>query len=153
MVTIQQYLKGARQRKRHKSWTPAFKGCPQKRGVVVRVAIVKPKKPNSAKRKICKVKLKSGRCVLAYIPGQGHNVSKNMDVLLRGGRVPDLPGVRYHLFRKKLDFTMSEKIVRSAKRSKYGLRLIRKEEIAAIISSQGSAGDMAEGLDLGASIR
>jgi len=126
MVTIQQYLKGARRTKTFRSKTPAFQGCPQKRGVCLRVDIVKPKKPNSAKRRVAKVRLSNLRKVMAYIPGIGANVTKNHALLIRGGRVPDLPGVRYHVFRQKRDFIMSEFIVRSARRSKYGIRLTRK---------------------------
>lgn len=101
MVTISQYLKGARTPKKFKSKTPAFKGSPQKKGVVVRLDIVKPKKPNSAKRKVAKVRLRNKKEIMAYIGGIGHNVAKHGDVLVRGGRVPDLPGVRYHLIRLK----------------------------------------------------
>lgn len=128
MVTIQQYLKGARVTKKHKKKCPKLLGCPQKRGYCEKVFITKPKKPNSAKRKTVTVILNNGKRLIAYIPGQGHNVTKNMDVLVRGGRVPDLPGVKYHIFRRKVDFMAAERITRSNKRSKYGLKLIRKEE-------------------------
>jgi len=129
---MHQYLKGARITKKFKSNTPAFKGSPQKKGTVLRLDIIKPKKPNSAKRKVVKVRLRNGREIMAYIPGIGHNVQKHSDVLVRGGRVPDLPGVRYHIFRHKCDFTMSETFDRKAKRSKYGkptLKLIKEEDV------------------------
>lgn len=126
MVTTSQYLKGARITKKFRSKTPAFKGAPQKKGIVVRLDIVKPKKPNSAKRKVAKVRLRNKREIMAYIPGIGHNVQKHADVLVRGGRVPDLPGVRYHLIRLKADFTAAEGFKRKAKRSKYGIKLLKE---------------------------
>ena len=127
MGTLHQLQKGLRAKKRFRSSTPHFqcgpKHSPQKKATVLRLDIVKPKKPNSAKRKVAKVRLRNGRECMAYIPGQGHNVQKHSDVLVRGGRVPDLPGVRYHLIRNKADFTMAETIKRTTKRSKYGLKL------------------------------
>lgn len=120
MPTLHQLLKEARQEKKFRSKTPAFRGCPQKRGTVIRCDIIKPKKPNSAKRKVAKVRLRNGRDVMAYIPGQGQNVQKLFSVLVRGGRVPDLPGVRYHLYRNAVDFIMSEVFDRKNRRSKYG---------------------------------
>lgn len=107
-------------KKKFRSKTPAFRGCPQKRGIVIRCDIIKPKKPNSAKRKVAKVRLRNGRDVMAYIPGLGQNVQKHFDVLVRGGRVPDLPGVRYHLYRSAVDFMMSEVFDRKNRRSKFG---------------------------------
>lgn len=135
MVTLQQNAKGARKRKIKKTRSQILCGCPQRRGYCIKLDIVKPKKPNSAKRKIAKLKLKKHKGtkrirVIAYIPGIGHNVQKNGDFLIRGGRVPDLPGVRYHLVRKKLDFTGGEKLIRNRKRSKYGYKLIRKKLIS-----------------------
>ena len=129
MVTISQYLKGARITKKYKSKTPAFKGAPQKKGIVMRLDIIKPKKPNSAKRKVAKVRLRNKREIMAYIPGIGHNVQKHADVLVRGGRVPDLPGVRYHLIRLKADFTAAESYPRKNKRSKYGIKLLKEIDI------------------------
>ena len=126
MVTTQQYLKGARITKKFKSKTPGFKGAPQKKGIVIRLDIIKPKKPNSAKRKVAKVRLRNKKELLAYIPGIGHNVQKHADVLVRGGRVPDLPGVRYHLIRQKADFTAAESFERKAKRSKYGVKSLKQ---------------------------
>ncbi len=87
---------------------------------------MKPKKPNSAKRKVAKVRLRNKREVMAYIPGIGHNVQKHGDVLVRGGRVPDLPGVRYHLIRLKADFTAAEGFPRKNKRSKYGVKTLKE---------------------------
>jgi len=103
--------------------------CPQKRGVVVSVGIMKPKKPNSAQRKIARVKLNGSRQVIVYIPGLGHNLQKHADVLVRGGRVPDLPGVRYHLFRQKLDFDDFEVFERKSRRSKFGKKKQDKKDI------------------------
>ena len=128
MITVQQCLKGARKTKKFKTSTPAFKGNPQKRGTVMRLDIISPKKPNSAKRKVAKVRLRNGKDLMAYIPGQGHNIQKHSDVLVRGGRVPDLPGVRYHLIRHKADFTMIENFDRKNKRSKYGKKTLKKIE-------------------------
>ena len=135
MVTLQQNGRGARKRKIRKTRSQILCGCPHRRGYCIKLDIVKPKKPNSAKRKIVKIKLKGHKGtkrkrVIAYIPGIGHNVQKNMDVLIRGGRVPDLPGVRYHIMRKKLDFQGGEKIDRKRKRSKYGYKLERKKLVS-----------------------
>ncbi len=129
MVTIQQYLKGARKTKKFKSKTPGFHGAPQKKGTVMRLDIIKPKKPNSAKRKVVKVRLRNKKEIMAYIPGIGHNVQKHSDVLVRGGRVPDLPGVRYHLIRHKADFTVTETFDRKNKRSKYGKKLLKPIDV------------------------
>ena len=126
MATLQQLIKGLRRTKKFRSSTPHFHGAPQKKGTVLRYDIIKPKKPNSAKRKVVKVRLRNGRECMAYIPGQGHNVQKHSDVLVRGGRVPDLPGVRYHLIRLKADFTASETYTRRAKRSKYGVKTLKE---------------------------
>jgi small subunit ribosomal protein S12 len=127
MPTIHQLLKGTRIQKRFKGKTPAFLGCPQQRGTVLRLDIIKPKKPNSAKRKVAKVALRNKRHIMAYIPGIGHNVQKHFDVLVRGGRVPDLPGVRYHLFRNAADFIMSETFDRKNRRSKFGKMKLKKD--------------------------
>ena len=104
--------------------TPALRGCPQKRGVCVRVYTKTPKKPNSAVRKICKIRLSNGRRVIAYIPGEGHNLQEHSIVLVRGGRVKDLPGVKYHIVRGALD--TSGVADRRQSRSKYGAKRPRK---------------------------
>jgi small subunit ribosomal protein S12 len=96
--------------------------CPQKRGVCVKIRTMKPKKPNSAQRKVAKVRLSTGRCVVGYIAGKGHNLREYSAVLVRGGRVPDLPGVQYHLIKGKLDFSSDEVWVRKHARSKYGIK-------------------------------
>lgn len=136
MVTISQYLKGARKTKKFRSKTPAFKGAPQKKGIVTRLDIVKPKKPNSAKRKVAKVRLRNKREVICYIPGIGHNVSRHGDVLVRGGRVPDLPGVRYHIIRLKADFTAAENFPRKNKRSKYGVKTLKEIDINDLVYNE-----------------
>jgi len=105
---------------RAKTKSPALMGCPEKRGVCIRVYTQTPKKPNSALRKVARVRLSNGREVTAYIPGEGHNLQEHSVVLVRGGRVPDLPGVRYHIVRGTLDASG----VRDRKqgRSKYGAK-------------------------------
>jgi len=120
VITIHQLKKGARLTKKSKTKAPALLSCPQKRGMVSHVGVMKPKKPNSAQRKIAKVRLSTGREITVYIPGIGHNLQKYSDVLVRGGRVPDLPGIRYHLYRQKLDFDDAEKFDRKSRRSKFG---------------------------------
>ena len=103
MPTIQQLVRKGRRSKRRKETTPALKGAPQRRGVCTRVFTTTPKKPNSALRKVARVRLTSGMEVTAYIPGEGHNLQEHSIVLLRGGRVKDLPGVRYKVVRGTLD--------------------------------------------------
>ena len=103
MPTIQQLVRKGRVSKRAKVKTPALKGSPQRRGVCTRVYTTTPKKPNSALRKVARVRLSSGIEVTAYIPGEGHNLQEHSIVLVRGGRVKDLPGVRYHIVRGALD--------------------------------------------------
>jgi len=103
MPTINQLVRKRRKVMHPRSKTPALKGNPQKRGVCTRVYTTTPKKPNSALRKVCKVRLSSGYEVSAYIPGEGHNLQEHSIVLVRGGRVKDLPGVRYHIVRGVLD--------------------------------------------------
>jgi len=103
MPTINQLIRKPRRMPKTRSKTPALKGNPQKRGVCTRVYTVTPKKPNSALRKVAKVRLVSGQEVTAYIPGEGHNLQEHSIVLVRGGRVKDLPGVRYHIVRGVLD--------------------------------------------------
>ena len=120
MPTIQQLVRKGRQDKIGKTKTPALKGSPQRRGVCTRVYTTTPKKPNSALRKVARVRLTTGIEVTAYIPGVGHNLQEHSIVLVRGGRVKDLPGVRYHIVRGTLDATGVEKRRRS--RSKYGVK-------------------------------
>lgn len=103
MPTIQQLIRKGRKSKTSKTDSPALEGCPQKRGVCVRVYTTTPKKPNSALRKVARVRLTNGAEVSAYIPGEGHNLQEHSIVLIRGGRVKDLPGVRYHVIRGTLD--------------------------------------------------
>ena len=103
MPTINQLVRKSRRQYKGKSKAPALKGCPQKRGVCLIVKTQTPKKPNSALRKIARVRLSNGMVVTAYIPGVGHNLQEHSIVLVRGGRVKDLPGVRYHLIRGTLD--------------------------------------------------
>ena len=120
MPTIQQLVRKGRQSKRRKEATPALKGAPQRRGVCTRVFTTTPKKPNSALRKVARVRLTSGMEVTAYIPGEGHNLQEHSIVLLRGGRVKDLPGVRYKIVRGTLDTSgVSES---SQSRSRYGAK-------------------------------
>jgi small subunit ribosomal protein S12 len=120
MPTIQQLLRNKRKLALKKSKSPALKNCPQRRGVCTRVYITTPKKPNSALRKVARVRLSTGVEVTAYIPGIGHNLQEHSIVLLRGGRVKDLPGCRYHIIRGVLD-TAGVKD-RAKSRSKYGVK-------------------------------
>ena len=120
MPTIQQLVRKGRQDKVSKTKTPALKGSPQRRGVCTRVYTTTPKKPNSALRKVAKVRLTNGFEALTYIPGEGHNLQEHSVVLIRGGRVKDLPGVRYHIIRGVLD-TQGVKD-RKQSRSKYGAK-------------------------------
>ena len=119
MPTIQQLIRSGRKTIKTKTKSPALKSCPQRRGVCTRVYTTTPKKPNSALRKVARVKLTSGFEVTAYIPGIGHNLQEHSVVLIRGGRVKDLPGVRYHVVRGALD-TSGVKDRRQG-RSKYGV--------------------------------
>ena len=120
MPTINQLVRKGRQMIRQKTDAPALDKCPQKRGVCVRVYTTTPKKPNSALRKIARVRLTSGIEVTTYIPGEGHNLQEHSLVLVRGGRVKDLPGVRYHVVRGTLDASGVE--ARRRGRSKYGAK-------------------------------
>jgi small subunit ribosomal protein S12 len=120
MPTINQLVSAAREKSRKKIKTPALTGCPQKRGVCVRVYTTTPKKPNSALRKVARVRLTNGIEVTSYIPGVGHNLQEHSVVLIRGGRVKDLPGVRYHIIRGTMDAAGVEDRRRS--RSKYGAK-------------------------------
>ncbi len=120
MPTINQLIKHGRKKKEKKSKAPALQGNPQKRGVCVRVYTVTPKKPNSALRKVTRVRLSNGIEVTTYIPGEGHNLQEHSIVLVRGGRVKDLPGVRYKVVRGTLDAAGVEG--RRQSRSKYGTK-------------------------------
>ena len=120
MTTINQLVREPRKPKEYKSGVPALEGCPQKRGVCTRVYTTTPKKPNSALRKVARVKLSSGFEVNSYIPGIGHNLQEHSVVLVRGGRVKDLPGVRYHVVRGVLDTQGVNN--RKRGRSKYGTK-------------------------------
>ena len=120
MPTINQLVRGARVRREERNKVPALKGAPQKRGVCTRVFTTTPKKPNSALRKVARIRLTNGEEVTGYIPGEGHNLQEHSVVLIRGGRVKDLPGVRYHIVRGSLD-TQGVK-GRKRGRSKYGVK-------------------------------
>lgn len=120
MPTINQLLRGARKKVTTKTKAPALMGCPQRRGVCTRVSTTTPKKPNSALRKIARVRLTNAMEVTCYIPGVGHNLQEHSVVVIRGGRVKDLPGVRYHIVRGALD-TAGVKD-RNQGRSKYGVK-------------------------------
>ncbi|RUM32252.1 MAG: 30S ribosomal protein S12 [Aquifex sp.] len=126
MPTFNQLVKYGRERRKKKSKAPALQGCPQKRGVCVRVYTVTPKKPNSALRKVARVRLSNGIEVTAYIPGEGHNLQEHSIVLVRGGRVKDLPGVRYKIIRGALDTAGVEG--RRQSRSKYGTKRPKEEK-------------------------
>jgi len=120
MPTINQLIRQGRQKARRKDKTPALQDCPQKRGVCVRVYTSTPKKPNSALRKVARVRLTNGIEVTSYIPGVGHNLQEHSVVLIRGGRVKDLPGVRYHIIRGTMDTSGVDD--RRKGRSKYGAK-------------------------------
>ena len=120
MATVNQLVRKPRKRKVVKTDVPALKGSPQRRGVCTRVYTTTPKKPNSALRKVCKVRLTSGFEVISYIGGEGHNLQEHSVVLIRGGRVKDLPGVRYHILRGNLD--TQGVTARKQQRSKYGAK-------------------------------
>ena len=120
MPTINQLVRQARSKVKVRTTAPALQCCPQKRGVCIRVQTITPKKPNSALRKVARVRLTNGIEVTSYIPGEGHNLQEHSVVLIRGGRVKDLPGVRYHIVRGKLD---TQGVSGRAKsRSKYGTK-------------------------------
>jgi small subunit ribosomal protein S12 len=131
MPTIQQLVRKGRDKQRKKSKAPALQGNPQKRGVCLRVYIVAPKKPNSANRKVARIRLTNGMEVTAYIPGEDHNLQEHAVVLIRGGRVKDLPGVRYHVIRGAFDCSGANPkdaketgphFPRRQSRSKYGVK-------------------------------
>ncbi len=123
MPTINQLVRRGRKSQKAKTTSPALKSCPQKRGVCTRVYTTTPKKPNSALRKVARVRLTNGMEVTTYIPGEGHNLQEHSVVLIRGGRVKDLPGVRYHVVRGVLD---SIGVERRQSRSKYGAKRPKK---------------------------
>nr|YP_010284886.1 ribosomal protein S12 [Silene gracilicaulis]YP_010284931.1 ribosomal protein S12 [Silene gracilicaulis]UKQ57285.1 ribosomal protein S12 [Silene gracilicaulis]UKQ57286.1 ribosomal protein S12 [Silene gracilicaulis]UKQ57365.1 ribosomal protein S12 [Silene gracilicaulis]UKQ57366.1 ribosomal protein S12 [Silene gracilicaulis] len=120
MPTIKQLIRNTRQPIRNVTKSPALRGCPQRRGTCTRVYTINPKKPNSALRKVARVRLTSGFEITAYIPGIGHNLQEHSVVLVRGGRVKDLPGVRYHIVRGTLDAVGVKG--RQQGRSKYGVK-------------------------------
>ena len=124
MLTINQLsLKKSRKKKQFKKKTPALKCCPQKKAVCIKIFIRSPKKPNSACRKVAKVKLSTGKKVDAYIPGEGHNLQQYSVILIRGGRTPDLPGIKYRLIRGKYDFKGVKN--RKTSRSCYGVKNLK----------------------------
>lgn len=120
MPTINQLVRKSRKPKVERNKVPALEACPQKRGVCTRVYTTKPKKPNSALRKVARIRLTNSFEVTSYIPGEGHNLQEHSVVMIRGGRVKDLPGVRYHIIRGTLDTQGLEK--RRQRRSKYGAK-------------------------------
>ena len=120
MPTINQLVRKGRRKMRSRSKSPVLESCPQKRGVCLVVKTTTPKKPNSALRKIARVRLSNGREITAYIPGEGHNLQEHSVVLIRGGRVRDLPGVRYHIIRGTMDSAGVDG--RKQQRSKYGVK-------------------------------
>ncbi len=126
MPTINQLIRAGREKSRYRTKSPALSASPQRRGVCVRVSTMTPKKPNSALRKIARVKLTTGKEITAYIPGEGHNLQEHSVVLVRGGRVKDLPGVRYHIVRGTLDCSGVEGRMQS--RSLYGAKRKKGEK-------------------------
>ena len=128
MPTVNQLIRKGRQAKKYKSKSPALERCPQKRGVCTRVFTTTPKKPNSAMRKVARIRLTNNIEVTGYIPGIGHNLQEHSIVLIRGGRVKDLPGVRYHVIRGSLDCEGVQD--RMGGRSKYGSRKPKQKKVA-----------------------
>jgi small subunit ribosomal protein S12 len=124
MPTVNQLCKKPRIKKKKKNKTPALALCPQKKGVCMKIFLRTPKKPNSALRKLTRVRLTNNKRITAYIPGEGHNLQEYSTVLIRGGRVKDLPGIKYHLVRGKLDFSGLQG--RKTARSKYGTKNVSK---------------------------
>ena len=124
MPTYNQICKKKRKNKIKLNKTPALERCPQKKGICLKLVIRAPKKPNSALRKLAKLRLSNGKKIYAYIPGEGHNLQQYSTVLMRGGRVKDLPGVKYHLIRGKLDLLGLKN--RKTSRSKYGTKNLRR---------------------------
>lgn len=124
MPTYNQLLKNKRKPRKKLNKTPALEGCPQKKGICTKLVLRTPRKPNSALRKLTKLRLSNQKRVYAYIPGEGHNLQEYSTVLMRGGRVKDLPGVKYHLIRGKLDFAGLKN--RKTSRSKYGTKNLKR---------------------------
>ena len=124
MPTINQLIRKGRQKSKRRSKSPVLDKCPQKRGVFLQVKTQTPKKPNSALRKVARVRLSNGKEITAYIPGEGHNLQEHSIVLIRGGRVRDLPGVRYHVLRGTLDASGVDGRLNG--RSKYGAKRPKK---------------------------
>jgi small subunit ribosomal protein S12 len=124
MPTINQLCKNKRKKKKKLNKTPALQKCPQKKGICTKMILRTPKKPNSALRKLVQLKLTNNKKVFAYIPGEGHNLQTFSTVIIRGGRVKDLPGIKYHLVRGKLDFSGLKN--RKTSRSKYGTKNLSK---------------------------
>jgi len=124
MPAINQLCRNKRKKKRSRNKVPALDGCPQKKGVCVKVFLRTPKKPNSALRKLVRLRLTNNKRVMAYIPGEGHDLQEYSTVIMRGGRVKDLPGIKYHLVRGKLDFSGLKN--RKTSRSKYGTKKLTK---------------------------
>ena len=120
MATINQIVKNKRIKKQRSLSTPALEKCPQKKGICLKIFTKTPRKPNSALRKVARIKLSNNKRITGYIPGEGHNLQEHSDVLVRGGRVKDLPGVRYHIIRGKYDLICVQK--RRQGRSKYGTK-------------------------------
>lgn len=120
LATLNQVMRGCREPQVSKPKAPALNGCPQRKGVCLKVFNIKPKKPNSAQRKVARVKLTTGKTVIAYIPGEGHNLQEHSVVLVRGGRVPDCPGVRYKIVRGTYD--LQGVANRKTSRSKFGTK-------------------------------
>jgi small subunit ribosomal protein S12 len=130
MPTFNQLVRGIRGIKKRYVMCPALRKSPQKRAICIRVYTTKPKKPNSAIRKVAKVSLTNKKKIIVYVPGQGHNLQQHSVVLVRGGRVKDLPGVHYHIMRGKYDFVYKENFDRCNKRSKYNTpkpKIVKKE--------------------------
>ena len=128
MPTVNQLVRKGRQAKKYKSKSPALERCPQKRGVCTRVFTTTPKKPNSAMRKVARIRLTNNIEVTGYIPGVGHNLQEHSIVLIRGGRVKDLPGVRYHVIRGSLDCEGVQDRMRG--RSKYGSKRPKEKKVS-----------------------
>ena len=120
MPTINQLCRNTRKKKRAQNKVPALEKCPQKKGVCTKIFLRTPKKPNSALRKLVKLRLTNNKRIMAYIPGEGHKLQEYSTVIIRGGRVKDLPGIKYHLVRGKLDFAGLSN--RKTSRSKYGAK-------------------------------
>ena len=122
MTTLSQLLKHPKQHQKKRTKTPALQACPQKKGTCFKVFTRTPKKPNSGIRKVARIRLTNGKVITGYIPGIGHSLSEHSSVLVRGGRIKDLPGVKYHLVRGKYDFDSNTLLSRIHGRSKYGVK-------------------------------